>query len=177
MMIHEITGKVDAYKPRKRVGRGRGSGMGKTSGRGHKGAGSRSGYSRRPHFEGGQISFVRRIPKRGFTNAPFRTHYHEVNVKALEARLENGAAVTAETLVAAGLIRDANRPVKILGDGEVTKTFNVTAAKCSASAKAKIEQAGGSVTLITRATWKRVDEADAAKAPKSKGKKGSTQEA
>ena len=155
MMIHEITNKVGRYKDRKRVGRGRGSGHGKTSGRGHKGAGSRAGYRRRAYYEGGQMSFVRRLPKRGFTNAPFRQHYHVVNVKALDGRFADGDAVDAEALVRVGLIRDAKLPVKILGEGELTKKLRVTAAKFSASAKAKIEAAGGSTEEIVRTTWTR----------------------
>jgi len=155
MMIHEITSKVGRYKTRKRVGRGRGSGHGKTCGRGHKGAGSRAGYTRRPYFEGGQMSFVRRIPKRGFSNAPFRHLYHLVNIKALHARFEDGAEVNAESLVRVGLVRDTRLPVKILGEGETTKKFDVTAAKFSASAKAKILAAGGTATEVSRVKWTR----------------------
>ena len=88
MMIHEITEKTGKYKTRKRIGRGHGSGSGKTSGRGHKGAGSRSGYSRRPAFEGGQMQYFRRIPKRGFSNADFRTVYHIVNLAAIANRFK-----------------------------------------------------------------------------------------
>ena len=95
MMIHDITNKAGKYKARKRVGRGHGSGTGKTSGRGHKGAGSRAGHSHRPGFEGGQTPWARRFPKRGFTNAPFRTEYHVVNVGQLEARFNDGDEVTA----------------------------------------------------------------------------------
>lgn len=155
MMIHEITQQAGKYKSRKRVGRGHGSGHGKTCGRGHKGAGSRSGYKRRPAFEGGQMPLFRRLPKRGFTNAPFRTHYHVVNVSAIQERFKDGATVDAQTLAASGLIRDANRPVKILGDGELTLKLDVTVAKCSASALAKIEAAGGSVTIVVRRKWTR----------------------
>lgn len=155
MMIHEITEKVGKYKARKRVGRGESSGQGKTSGRGHKGAGSRSGNSRRPYFEGGQMPLARRIPKRGFSNANFRTNYHVVNVKSLEARLDDGAEVNVDTLVEARLIRDNKLPLKVLGEGDLTKKFTVTAAKVSASAKAKIEGAGGSVTEVVKKVWRR----------------------
>ena len=155
MMIHEITTKTGKYKSRKRVGRGHGSGLGKTSGRGHKGAKSRSGFRHRPGFEGGQMSFVRRMPKRGFTNAPFRTDYHIVNVQELETRLDDGADVTLEALVRAGIVRDAKRPLKILGQGELTKKFTVTADKFSASARRKIEAAGGTVTETVKTTWTR----------------------
>ena len=146
MMIHEITDKVGKYKARKRIGRGHGSGHGKTSGRGHKGAGSRAGFSRRPYFEGGQMSFIRRMPKRGFTNAQFRRPYHIVNLKTLDARMDDGAVVTPETLVEAGIIRDTDLPLKVLGEGELTKKLTITAARFSASARAKIEAAGARST-------------------------------
>lgn len=155
MMIHEITEKVGKYKARKRVGRGESSGSGKTSGRGHKGAGQRSGNSYRPYFEGGQMPLARRIPKRGFSNAAFRTDYHVVNLKTLEARMDDGSDVNLETLAAARIIRDTKLPLKVLGEGEVSKKFNVTAAKLSASAKAKIEAAGGSVTEVVKKVWRR----------------------
>ena len=155
MMIHEITEKVGRHKLRKRIGRGHGSGHGKTSGRGHKGAGSRAGSKKRAYFEGGQMSFVRRIPKRGFTNADFRTEYHIVNVKSLEERFDAGATVNAETLVAAKLIRDTKLPVKILGEGDLSKKLDVTAAKFSAGAKKKIEDAGGSISEVAREKWTR----------------------
>jgi len=155
MMIHEITEKVGKYKARKRVGRGESSGTGKTSGRGHKGAGQRAGNSYRPYFEGGQMPLARRIPKRGFSNAAFRTHYHVVNLKTIEARMDDGAEINVETLAAARLIRDTKLPLKVLGEGEVSKKFNVTAAKLSASAKAKIEAAGGTVTEVVKKVWRR----------------------
>ena len=155
MMIHEITDKVGKYKARKRIGRGHGSGHGKTSGRGHKGAGSRAGFSRRPYFEGGQMSFIRRMPKRGFTNAQFRRPYHIVNLKTLDARMDDGAVVTPETLVEAGIIRDTDLPLKVLGEGELTKKLTITAAKFSASARAKIEAAGGTINEIVKVKWTR----------------------
>ena len=155
MMIHEITVQVGKYKTRKRIGRGHGSGSGKTSGRGHKGARSRAGYSRRPGFEGGQMSFIRRMPKRGFSNAPFRTLYHIVNVQDIESRMGKGSDVTIESLVKAGLVRDTKRPLKVLGQGELTKKFNITAAKFSASAKTKIEAAGGTVNEVIKVKWTR----------------------
>ena len=155
MMIHEITEKVGKYKARKRVGRGESSGTGKTSGRGHKGAGQRAGSTYRPYFEGGQMPLARRIPKRGFSNAAFRTHYHVVNLKTLEARLDDGADINLETLAAAKIIRDTKLPLKVLGEGDLTKKFNVTAAKFSASARSKIEAAGGSVTEVVKKVWRR----------------------
>ncbi len=166
MMIHEITEKVGKYKARKRIGRGHGSGSGKTSGRGHKGAKSRSGYSRRPAFEGGQMQYFRRIPKRGFTNADFKTIYHIVNLASLEARFEKGSTVDATTLVESGLIRNFKNPVKILGEGDLTISLNVTADSFSASAVTKIEAAGGTVTVIAKKKWVR----DRSVVPKKRAK-------
>src|SRR5688572_30863779 len=164
MMIHEITPKAGKYKPRKRVGRGESSGLGKTSGRGNKGARSRSGWSLPPQYQGGQINFIQKMPKRGFTNAPFKKHFHIVNVKALDALAQNGDEITVETLAAAGLVRDAKLPLKVLGEGEITKKITVTAAKFSASAKAKIENAGGQAIEVVKAKWERVRPAKAKKA-------------
>ncbi len=155
MMIHEITEKAGKYKSRKRIGRGHGSGSGKTSGRGHKGAGSRSGYSRRPAFEGGQMQYFRRIAKRGFSNADFKTVYHIVNLDSLAQRFESGSEVDATSLVEAGLIRNFKNPIKILGNGDLAIALNVTADKFSASAVKKIEAAGGSVTVIEKKKWLR----------------------
>ena len=154
-MIHEITEKAGKYKSRKRIGRGHGSGSGKTSGRGHKGAGSRSGYSRRPAFEGGQMQYFRRIAKRGFSNADFKIVYHIVNLDSLAQRFESGATVDATSLVEAGLIRNFKNPIKILGNGDLAIALNVTADKFSASAVKKIEAAGGSVTVIEKKKWLR----------------------
>ncbi len=148
MMIHEITEKAGKHRRRKRVGRGHASGHGKTCGRGHNGAGSRSGSggSVRASREGGQMPWFRRFPKRGFSNHAFRKHYSIVNLHALAARFDDGAEVNAEMLVKVGLIRDTKVPVKILGHGELDKKLNVTAAKFTESAKKKITEAGGSVT-------------------------------
>jgi large subunit ribosomal protein L15 len=143
MMIHDITAKVGAHKKRTRVGRGEGSGKGGTSGRGHKGAKSRAGWSSRPGYQGGSTPIARRFPKRGFSNAGFRSLFHEVNVDALEKHFDSGATVDAAALVAKGLIRDAKLPVKVLGNGELKKKLTVNAAKFSATAKTKIEKAGG----------------------------------
>lgn len=152
MMIHEITALAGKNKSRKRVGRGRASGVGKTSGRGHKGAGSRAGFSRRHQFEGGQMPFFRRMSKRGFTNAQFKTEFWCVNVGDLVRTPEfaNGGDVNRETLTNAGLVRDASRPIKILGDlkgsDALTVALKVDVERCSAGAKAAIEAAGGTVT-------------------------------
>lgn len=144
MMIHEITKEAGRHKRRKRIGRGPGSGHGKTAGRGHKGFGSRSGNSN-PHSGGGSPLHVR-FPKRGFSNHNFQTTYAVVNIKAIDARFDDGAEVNPEMLVKHGLIRSTKLPVKVLGHGETSKKLNITAAKFTASAKDKVEKAGGSVT-------------------------------
>jgi large subunit ribosomal protein L15 len=155
MMIHEITNEVGKHKARKRVGRGRSSGLGKTSGRGHKGAKSRSGWKRRPYFEGGQMSLVRRLPKRGFSNVQFRECFHVVNVKTLETSVDDGAEVNVKMLAELGIVRDAELPLKILGEGDLKKKLNVTAAKFSGTAKEKIEGAGGTATVEAKVKWTR----------------------
>jgi large subunit ribosomal protein L15 len=139
MRLHDLTPAKGSKKDRKRVGRGPGSGLGKTAGRGEKGQKSRSGYSRRAGFEGGQMPLVRRVPKRGFTNI-FRSEYAVVNLAQL-AGLEG--EVTPELLASKGLVR-SGRPLKVLGDGEIEAALAVKAHKFSKSARAKIEAAGGS---------------------------------
>ena len=152
MMIHEITALVGKAKSRKRIGRGRGSGRGKTSGRGHKGDGSRSGHRNKGAFEGGQMPYFRRLPKRGFTNVKFMTQFWIANLRDIVAHpsFAKGGVVNAETLIEAGLIRDEKRPLKILGDiGEAEKLgvkLDVTAERVTASARKHIEGAGGAVT-------------------------------
>jgi large subunit ribosomal protein L15 len=142
------TGKLaGADKRPMRVGRGRGSGKGKTCGRGHKGAGQRAGFSSRGLQEGGQMPTFRRLPKRGFSNAQFTTRYSVVNVAVLEERFEAGAHVTPQSLLEAGLIRNLRLPVKVLGDGALSKRLTVDAAKFSKTAKEKIESAGGEIRL------------------------------
>ena len=150
MMIHEITKLAGKHRRRKRIGRGTGSGHGKTAGRGHKGAKSRAGWSGStpPGYEGGQMPYFRRIPKRGFSNARFRKLWAVVNVQSLERRFDDGAAVDAAALAQAGLIRDTKLPVKILGQGQLSKKLTVTATAFSASAQEKIQQAGGTCTVI-----------------------------
>ncbi len=155
MMIHEITSLVEPYKARKRIGRGRGSGHGKTSGRGHKGAKSRSGWSEKLAREGGQLAYFRRIPKRGFSNKAFATTFYVVNVRDLEKHFNAGETVNADSLIAKGLIRDTELPVKVLGSGDLTKKLSISAGKVSETARAKIEQAGGSIELSMKTTWKR----------------------
>jgi len=138
MKLHELSPNKGSRSKRKRVGRGPGSGTGKTAGRGEKGQRSRSGFSRRAGFEGGQMPLVRRVPKRGFTNI-FRVEYTTVNVSDLAAV---GKRIDPEILAAKGLIRP-RQPLKILGDGEIETALTVRAHKFSRSARAKIEGAGG----------------------------------
>lgn len=146
MRLHTLKNVPGAVHRRKRVGCGEGGGHGKTSTKGGKGQTARSGGSIRPGFEGGQMPLYRKLPHRGFNNYEFRTTYAVVNVGDL-ARLDAGVSeANAETLAAAGLVRPGSR-VKVLGDGELTRALKVTAAKFSASAKAKIEQAGGTATV------------------------------
>lgn len=149
MKLHELSPAKGSKKDRKRVGRGPGSGLGKTAGRGHKGQRSRSGYSRRPGFEGGQMPLVRRVPKRGFTNI-FRVEFAVVNLQDLaEIAAETGNEVTPESLADAGRVR-RGRPVKVLGNGEIDRALTVKAHAFSASARQKIEGAGGTVEEIER---------------------------
>jgi large subunit ribosomal protein L15 len=124
MELHDLHPARGAKKTRKRVGRGPGSGTGKTAGRGHKGQKSRSGYSRRYGFEGGQMPLVRRIPKRGFYNI-FRVEFQVVNLRDLERVFADGDTVSVETLVENGLVRGGKRLVKVLGDGELKKKLTV----------------------------------------------------
>lgn len=140
MKLHELSPAKGSNKPKKRVGRGPGSGLGKTAGRGHNGQRSRSGYSQRLGFEGGQMPLIRRVPKRGFTNI-FRTEYKVVNVRDL-ADLEE-TEITPEVLVGHGMVR-RGRLVKVLGDGEIDRAVTVRVHAFTGSAKKKIEAAGGS---------------------------------
>lgn len=147
MKLHELSPAPGSVKKAFRKGRGSGSGNGKTAGKGHKGQNARSGGGVRPGFEGGQMPLQRRIPKRGFVNI-FATKYVTVNVSDLEAKFENEAVIDAEALKACGLIKKVCDGVKVLGNGEVTKNFTVKAAAFSASAKEKIEKAGGKAEVI-----------------------------
>ncbi len=141
MKLHELGPAAGSTTAPKRLGRGVGSGLGKTSGKGHKGAKARSGGGKRPGFEGGQMPLYRRVPKKGFTNI-FRTEYATVNVGQLEV-FENGTVVTAAMLKEAKIIKKTLDGVKVLGNGELTKKLTVEAAKFTASAKEKIEALGG----------------------------------
>ena len=146
MKLHELHPAEGSTSYPKRLGRGSGSGLGKTSGKGHKGAKARSGGGKRPGFEGGQMPLYRRVPKRGFNNV-FGTEYAEVNVERLEA-FEDGATVDAKALLNARIIRKELDGVKILGGGELTKKLTVKATKFTASAKEKIEAVGGKAEVI-----------------------------
>ena len=145
MKLHELQPAAGSTTAPKRLGRGVGSQLGKTSGKGHKGAKARSGGGKRPGFEGGQMPLTRRIPKRGFTNI-FGKEYAIVNVSALNA-FEDGATVTNEALVEAGLIKKTLDGVKVLGGGELTKKLTVSVDKVTESAKQKIEAIGGKVEV------------------------------
>ena len=146
MKLHDLKPAVGATTAPKRLGCGTGSGLGKTSGKGHKGAKARSGGGKRPGFEGGQMPLTMRLPKRGFTNN-FRTEYATVNVDRLNI-FEDGATVTPPDLIEAGILKNVLDGVKIQGNGEITKKLTVKAAKFSASAKEKIEAAGGKVEVF-----------------------------
>ena len=143
MKLHELRNVKGAIHRKKRVGCGEGGGHGKTSGRGGKGQSARSGSSIRPGFEGGQMPLYRKLPHRGFNNFEHRTEIAVLNLGDLSSLDNSITAINAEVLSAHGLIRHGEKTVKILGDGEITRPFQVTAAKFSESAKAKIEKAGG----------------------------------
>src|SRR5688572_11925040 len=143
LSLHDLRPPRGSHRARIRKGRGPGSGIGKTAGRGGKGQTARQGGKVRPGFEGGQMPLIRRIPKRGFTN-PFKQHAQVVNVRHL-GLLAEGVEVTPETLFGAGLIRRPDHPIKLLGTGDVGRKFVVKGVAVSASAKNKIEQAGGTI--------------------------------
>jgi large subunit ribosomal protein L15 len=147
MKLHELKNVPGAIHRKKRVGCGEGGGHGKTSGRGGKGQSARSGSSIRPGFEGGQMPLYRKLPHRGFNNYEFRTEIAVVNLRDLGGLDASVKDVDATALAKAGLIRSGETVVKVLGDGEITRAINVTAAKFSESAKAKIEKAGGKAII------------------------------
>ncbi|MGH7567844.1 MAG: 50S ribosomal protein L15 [Gemmatimonadales bacterium] len=143
LALHDLKPPQGSHRARIRKGRGPGSGIGKTAGRGGKGQTARSGGQTRPGFEGGQMPLIRRIPKRGFTN-PFRQPAQVVNVRYL-GTLAEGIEVTPDTLFGAGLVRRPDHPIKLLGMGEVSRQFVVKGVAVSASARSKIERAGGKI--------------------------------
>jgi len=149
MNLHTLKTRPGSKHRVKRLGCGESSGHGKTSGKGHKGQKARSGGSIRLGFEGGQMPLIRRLPKRGFNNAAFKTRYAVVNLDTLN-QFDNGASVDEQSLLKAKLIRGNYDGIKILGSGELTKKLTITAHKVSASAKEKIEKAGGSVVEVTK---------------------------
>lgn len=147
MDLRTVCAKGTKYKARQRVGRGPGSGSGKTSGRGHKGRGARSGASRRPGYEGGQMPIYRRIPKRGFTNARFRTEYTTINVEALNV-FADGDVVDLEAILGRGLVSRTSDLLKVLGNGSLERKLTVRAQKCSATAAEKITATGGEIIVL-----------------------------
>ena len=146
MKLHDLKPAVGATTAPKRLGRGTGSGLGKTSGKGHKGAKARSGGGKRPGFEGGQMPLTMRLPKRGFTNK-WRVEYATVNVDRLNI-FEDGEVVSPVELIQAGILKNVQDGVKILGNGEITKKLTVKATKFTQAAKEKIEAAGGKVEVF-----------------------------
>ena len=147
MKLHTMTPGAGATKTRKRVGRGPGSGLGKTSGRGENGQKSRSGYSHKPGFEGGQLPLFKRIPKRGFSNSKFKTEYAVINLSDLN-KFEDGAEITPEILKDMGLVKQQLDGIKVLGKGTLEKKVNVKASKFSLTAKKEIEKLGGKAEVI-----------------------------
>ncbi len=146
MKLHELSPAPGSVTAQKRLGRGPGSGLGKTSGKGHKGAKARSGHGKGPYFEGGQLPLVRRLPKRGFTNI-FKKEYACVNVSALDV-FENGATIDVFSMMEKGLVKKPLDGLKLLGNGDITKKLTVKAAKFTSAAKEKIEAAGGKAEVI-----------------------------
>ncbi len=147
MKLHELSPAAGSTKARKRIGRGAGSGQGKTAGKGHKGQKARAGRGMRPGFEGGQMPLQRRLPKRGFNNI-FRIEMAIVNVAALDKAFEAGETVTVDALIEKGLVKKVLGGVKVLGNGELSKALTVQANAFSDSAKQKIEAAGGKAEVI-----------------------------
>lgn len=147
MKLHELSPVAGSKKESKRIGRGHGSGWGKTSGKGHKGQKARAGRGMRPGFEGGQMPLQRRIPKRGFNNI-FAKNIVVVNLGTLEKKFENGATVDIEALVKAGIVKNSFDGVKILSNGTLSKSLTVKATAFSESAKEKIEAAGGKAEVV-----------------------------
>ncbi len=151
MELHTIANSNGANRRKKRVGSGEGSGLGKTCGRGQKGAKSRSGYSVRPGFEGGQMPLYLKLPHRGFSNYKHRTNYAELSIRDL-SKFDEKVTITREYLIEKGFIAKSVKRVKLLANGETDKAYTIEVAKASAGAIAKIEKAGGKVTLLSEKT-------------------------
>jgi large subunit ribosomal protein L15 len=149
MQLHDVDQGIHKYKKRKRVGRGTGSGHGKTASKGAKGHSSRQGFKQNPLFEGGQMPLARRVPKRGFVNGAFKKDFAIINLEKIEAAFEAGALIDEAALRAKGLVKGRHDDgIKVLGDGEVSKPLTIHAQKFSESAAAKITAAGGSVVIV-----------------------------
>ena len=149
MQLHDVDRGIHKYKKRKRIGRGTGSGHGKTASKGHKGHSSRQGFKQNPLSEGGQMPLARRVPKRGFVNGAFKKDFAIINLEKIEAAFEAGAVIDEAALRARGLVKGRHDDgVKVLGDGEVSKPLTIHAQKFSESAAAKIVAAGGSVVFV-----------------------------
>jgi len=146
MKLNSLSPVKGSVTKRKRIGRGHGSGLGKTSGRGHKGAGQRSGNKKRPWFEGGQMPISRRLPRRGFTNI-FKEKFQIVNISDI-INFKDGSIIDPAALKDAGLIRSSLKPVKILGNGSIKNKLKISASAFSTSAKEKIEKAGGEIIIL-----------------------------
>lgn len=151
MQLNQVRPARGAVKKRKRIGRGPGSGHGGTATKGHKGSQARAGANKGKGFEGGQMPFTRRIPKFGFKN-PFRVEYQPINVGLVEERFDPGSTVDAAALYERGLLQKLSKPVKLLGNGNLTKKITVHVDAVSASARQKVEAAGGSIQLVGEAT-------------------------
>lgn len=180
MNLSQLLAKVKRRPTRKRCGRGRGSGLGKTSGRGHKGAGARSGWRRRYGYDGGQTSLVRRLPKRGFTNARFKRKYDVVNLALLDSFFREGDSVGLDVLVARGILNAEHGRLKILGTGELKKKLTIAAHAASESALKKIEASGGKFEPIGPQRKKKkkfIRRPEAPKAPATKDKDAAPEEA
>ena len=147
MKLNSMYAPYGATKTRKRLGRGTGSGLGKTSGKGHKGQNARSGGGVRPGFEGGQLPLYRRLPKRGFSNAPFKTRYAVINLSDLD-KFDEGSVITPELLKEMGIVKQQLDGIKVLGNGTLTKKLTVKANKFSLVAQTEIEKLGGTVEVI-----------------------------
>lgn len=162
MDLKTVTGKGVRYEDRRRIGRGPGSGLGKTSGRGHKGWGQRSGTSRRPGYEGGQMPIYRRVPKRGFTNSRFRTSFTVINVDDLNG-FADGATIELASVLEKGLTSRVSNLFKVLGNGKLERKLTVRAQKFSKSAIEKIQARGGTVVVLDEQGREQAQEADSTK--------------